>query len=141
MLGGDIGIRLKALEYWQCAEVGLIAPSPSSSLTDDASLKLVLVEAMPGVGKLSSTIKQFGDSVKTHTVHKIQKLYLVMSIHCILFIIADKSQVNTFLHGHGGPGIQHIALHTPTMTATVHHMTKYGVEFRRPPPVYYQEVN
>lgn len=63
MLGGDIGIRLKALEYWRCAEVGLTAPSsPSSSLTDDASLKLVLVEAVPGVGKLSLTINQFGDA-------------------------------------------------------------------------------
>lgn len=62
MLGGDIGIRLKALEYWRCAEVGLIAPSPSSSsLIDDASLKLVLVEAVPGVGKLSSTINQISD--------------------------------------------------------------------------------
>ncbi|KAK3877492.1 hypothetical protein Pcinc_017818 [Petrolisthes cinctipes] len=99
VLGGDIGIRLKALEYWQCAEVGLTAPSPSLT-DDDASLKLVLAEALPGV---------------------------------------DESQVNTFLRGHGGPGIQHIALHTPTMTATVNHMTKCGVQFRTPPPVYYQE--
>ncbi|XP_071515508.1 4-hydroxyphenylpyruvate dioxygenase-like protein [Panulirus ornatus] len=97
VLGGDIGLRLKALEYWRCAETGL---GPPSATTDEFSLKLVIAEALPEV---------------------------------------SKSHVNTFLQAHRGPGVQHIALHTQTMTATVKCMSDNGVIFRKPPPVYYEE--
>lgn len=48
VLGGDIGLRLKALEYWKCAETGLAVPTAT---TDDFSLKLVIAEALPNVSK------------------------------------------------------------------------------------------
>ncbi|XP_045618089.2 4-hydroxyphenylpyruvate dioxygenase-like protein isoform X1 [Procambarus clarkii] len=97
VLGGNIGLRLKVLEYWQCAETGLAFPTAS---TGDSSLKLVIAEPLPDV---------------------------------------SESQINSFLQAHKGPGIQHIALHTPTMTATVKQISDKGIAFRKPPPVYYQE--
>ncbi|CAC5411050.1 unnamed protein product [Mytilus coruscus] len=40
----DIGIRLKAFEYWKCAETGLYSQGP------DNSLKFVIAEALEGQG-------------------------------------------------------------------------------------------
>nr|XP_053654049.1 4-hydroxyphenylpyruvate dioxygenase-like [Cherax quadricarinatus] len=57
----------------------------------------------------------------------------------IIIIISGESHVNTFLQEHKGAGIQHIALYTPTITATVKYMSDNGVTFRKPPPVYYEE--
>ncbi|XP_037799557.1 4-hydroxyphenylpyruvate dioxygenase-like protein [Penaeus monodon] len=98
VLGGNIGLRLKAMEYWRCAETGLLSASGASM--EDASLKLVIAEPLPDV---------------------------------------STSHVETFLRAHGGAGVQHIGLHTPTMAATVAFMAGRGVVFRKPPPVYYDE--
>lgn len=50
MLGGNIGLRLKAMEYWRCAETGLLSASGASM--EDASLKLVIAEPLPDVSEL-----------------------------------------------------------------------------------------
>ncbi|XP_076070050.1 uncharacterized protein LOC143041839 [Oratosquilla oratoria] len=92
-----ICLRLKALEYWRCAETGIASPG---SKIGDASLKLVVAESLPGTAN---------------------------------------SQVETFLTNHGGPGVQHIGLHTSRMTSTVDALTIGGVSFRKPPPPYYEE--
>ncbi|KAK8722769.1 hypothetical protein OTU49_012026 [Cherax quadricarinatus] len=97
VLGDNIGLRLKAMEYWRCAETGLTTPEAA---TGDSSLKLVIGEPLPNI---------------------------------------SESHVNTFLQEHKGAGIQHIALYTPTITATVKYMSDNGVTFRKPPPVYYEE--
>ncbi|KAK7069320.1 hypothetical protein SK128_010254 [Halocaridina rubra] len=97
VLRENIGLRLKAMEYWRCAETFLAAPDANN---EDKSLKLVIAEPLPGV---------------------------------------STSHVQAFLKAHGGPGIQHIGLHTPTMVATVDFMAKNGVIFRKAPPVYYEE--
>ncbi|KAG7158555.1 putative 4-hydroxyphenylpyruvate dioxygenase-like 3, partial [Homarus americanus] len=44
VLGGNIGLRIKALEYWRCAEKGLAAPNAS---INDSSLKVVIGEPLP----------------------------------------------------------------------------------------------
>lgn len=48
MLGEDIGMRLKAMEYWKCAEVGLTVPSTTHG---EFLLKLVIGEPLLGFGK------------------------------------------------------------------------------------------
>ncbi|WAR21881.1 HPDL-like protein [Mya arenaria] len=73
----DIGVRLKAFEYWKCAETGLTT---------------------------------------------------------------GPNQVDTFLHDHEGPGIQHIGLHTDNIVSTVAQLKDNGVEFAEPPYTYYTEV-
>ncbi|XP_045138764.1 4-hydroxyphenylpyruvate dioxygenase-like protein isoform X2 [Portunus trituberculatus] len=97
VLAENIGMRIKAMEYWRCAEVGLTVPSASE---EDSSLKIVLAEPLVGY---------------------------------------DKSQINTFLYNHNGPGVQHIALHTPNMVSSVKRTSQQGVTFRKAPPAYYEE--
>ncbi|CAL4116310.1 unnamed protein product, partial [Meganyctiphanes norvegica] len=98
VLAGDIGLRLKAMEYWRCAETGLASPNASHG---DSSFKLVIAEALPDV---------------------------------------PRSNVDSFLTAHGGPGVQHIGLHTPHILHTVQTIGNRGVRFRKPPPTYYHEV-
>ena len=45
--GKDIGLRLKALEYWKCAESGLSDCSDSPM----NNFKIVIAEALPNQGK------------------------------------------------------------------------------------------
>ncbi|XP_050716575.1 4-hydroxyphenylpyruvate dioxygenase-like protein isoform X2 [Eriocheir sinensis] len=97
VLGEEIGMRLKAMEYWRCAEVGLAVPSAT---LEDSELKMVIAEPLSGF---------------------------------------ENSQINTFLNAHKGPGIQHIALHTPSMAPTVKYVSQQGVVFRKAPPTYYQK--
>merc|ERR1719422_2477818 len=56
--GQDIGMRMKAMEYWQCAESGLeCPPGPSGH-----SLKIVVVEALPtqGSNHISTFLRAHG---------------------------------------------------------------------------------
>lgn len=46
VLGDNIGLRLKVMEYWKCAETGLGPPDADSC---DTSLKLVIAEPLPEV--------------------------------------------------------------------------------------------
>ena len=50
------------------------------------------------------------------------------------------NQVETFLTEHGGPGIQHIGLHTSNITEAVTTLKDNGVTFIDPPSAYYSEV-
>lgn len=48
--------------------------------------------------------------------------------------------MDTFLHDHHGPGIQHIGLHTDDIISTIAILNDNGVEFSEPPYTYYTEV-
>jgi 4-hydroxyphenylpyruvate dioxygenase len=51
-----------------------------------------------------------------------------------------KSQIDEYLEFYGGPGVQHIALATDDILASVRAMTAAGVEFLRTPDSYYDEL-
>ncbi len=51
-----------------------------------------------------------------------------------------KSQIEEFLEFYGGPGVQHIALATTDIVATVRTLQERGVHFLRTPDSYYQEL-
>ena len=48
-----------------------------------------------------------------------------------------KSQIDEYLESYGGPGVQHIALQTRDVVATVGALQRNGVEFLRVPDTYY----
>ncbi|MGH7690914.1 MAG: 4-hydroxyphenylpyruvate dioxygenase, partial [Gemmatimonadaceae bacterium] len=49
-----------------------------------------------------------------------------------------KSQIDEYLEWYGGPGVQHIALQTRDIVATVRALQGDGVEFLRVPDTYYE---
>ncbi len=51
-----------------------------------------------------------------------------------------KSQIDEYLEFYGGPGVQHVALLTPDIVATVRAMRAAGVEFLNTPGSYYQAL-
>ena len=51
-----------------------------------------------------------------------------------------KSQIDEYLEFYGGPGVQHIALATDDIVASVRHMTAAGVAFLQTPDSYYEEL-
>ena len=51
-----------------------------------------------------------------------------------------KSQIEEFLEFYGGPGVQHIALATTDIVATVRTLQDRGVHFLRTPDSYYQDL-
>jgi 4-hydroxyphenylpyruvate dioxygenase len=51
-----------------------------------------------------------------------------------------KSQIDEYLEFYGGPGVQHIALATDDIVASVRAMTAAGVEFLTTPDSYYSEL-
>jgi 4-hydroxyphenylpyruvate dioxygenase len=51
-----------------------------------------------------------------------------------------KSQIDEYLEFYGGPGVQHIALATNDIVATVRTMRAAGVEFLDTPDSYYEEL-
>ncbi|XP_014679902.1 PREDICTED: 4-hydroxyphenylpyruvate dioxygenase-like protein [Priapulus caudatus] len=96
----DFGLRLKAMEYWKCAETGLTNQNDSHE-SQANEIKIVFAEPLPGNAP---------------------------------------NQVQQFLDHHGGPGIQHIGLHTNDIIETVSCMENLGVEFLNPPSTYYTEI-
>jgi 4-hydroxyphenylpyruvate dioxygenase len=52
---------------------------------------------------------------------------------------SKNSQIQEYLDEYRGPGVQHIALLTPNILATVGEMRKQGVEFLEVPDSYYDE--
>jgi 4-hydroxyphenylpyruvate dioxygenase len=54
-------------------------------------------------------------------------------------IARKKSQIDEFLEFYGGPGVQHIALATSDIVATVEAMRSAGVEFLDTPDSYYDD--
>ncbi|WP_374402172.1 4-hydroxyphenylpyruvate dioxygenase [Niveibacterium sp.] len=53
----------------------------------------------------------------------------------------DKSQIEEFLHAYNGEGIQHIALGTDDIIATVEGMKANGIKFLDTPDTYYDAVD
>ena len=51
-----------------------------------------------------------------------------------------KSQIDEYLEFYGGPGVQHIALATDDIVATVRAMKAAGVEFLNTPDTYYEQL-
>jgi 4-hydroxyphenylpyruvate dioxygenase len=51
-----------------------------------------------------------------------------------------RSQIEEYLIHYGGPGVQHIALATKDIIATVDVLAAAGVDFLRIPPTYYDEL-
>jgi 4-hydroxyphenylpyruvate dioxygenase len=51
-----------------------------------------------------------------------------------------KSQIEEYLDYYKGPGVQHIALATDNIVATVSKLQDQGVEFLRVPDAYYQAL-
>ncbi len=51
----------------------------------------------------------------------------------------DKSQIEEYLEAYKGEGIQHIALGTDDIYATVESLKEHGIEFMAPPPDTYYE--
>ena len=54
-------------------------------------------------------------------------------------IAKKKSQIDEYLEFYGGPGVQHIALNTGDILATVDAMRAAGVEFLETPDSYYED--
>ena len=44
-----VGMRLRVMDYWPCAESGVCNPNPEG--IDETSLKIVIAESLPGIGK------------------------------------------------------------------------------------------
>jgi 4-hydroxyphenylpyruvate dioxygenase len=55
-------------------------------------------------------------------------------------IAKKKSQIDEYLEFYGGPGVQHIALTTDDIVASVAAMSKAGVEFLTTPGSYYEDL-
>ncbi|HEY1725952.1 MAG TPA: 4-hydroxyphenylpyruvate dioxygenase [Steroidobacteraceae bacterium] len=53
----------------------------------------------------------------------------------------DKSQIEEFLHDYRGEGIQHVALGTSDIYATVDRMRERGVQFQETPGSYYEALD
>jgi len=51
-----------------------------------------------------------------------------------------KSQIEEYLEFYGGPGVQHIALSTTDIVATVRALREHGVRFLMTPGSYYEEL-
>jgi 4-hydroxyphenylpyruvate dioxygenase len=55
-------------------------------------------------------------------------------------VAKKKSQIDEYLEFYGGPGVQHIALATNDIVATVRQMRAAGVEFLNTPDSYYETL-
>lgn len=51
-----------------------------------------------------------------------------------------RSQIDEFLDAHAGPGVQHLALATDDIVATVRALTERGVRFLEVPTTYYEDA-
>ncbi|XP_077992679.1 4-hydroxyphenylpyruvate dioxygenase-like protein [Glandiceps talaboti] len=99
--GEDMGMRLKAMEYWKCAETHLCSVETQDNSNDLANVKFVIAEPLPGQGP---------------------------------------NQVETFIANHGGPGIQHIGLHTSDIINAVSTLREEQLPLIVPPDTYYSEI-
>ena len=63
-----------------------------------------------------------------------------LSNHTISLFPEGANQLTTFLTENGGPGIQHIALHSKNLLTTVELLKTQKLAFIEPPMEYYSEV-
>ncbi|NJK64562.1 MAG: 4-hydroxyphenylpyruvate dioxygenase [Synechococcaceae cyanobacterium SM2_3_1] len=54
--------------------------------------------------------------------------------------VGSNSQIEEFIQANGGPGIQHVALHTAQIGGTVAHLRQRGVAFLTVPSTYYASL-
>jgi 4-hydroxyphenylpyruvate dioxygenase-like putative hemolysin len=52
-----VGMRLRVMDYWPCAESGVCNSNPDGM--DETSLKIVIAESLPGIGKSRSSNVSF----------------------------------------------------------------------------------
>lgn len=110
------------MDYWPCAESGVYHPNPDG--LDETSLKIVIAESLPD---------------KNHFFFLFFRGANIFI--CLLdFQNVDNTHLAAFLDGHGGPGLQHIGLHTPSIARCVEAMARNLVPFRKPPAAYYRNV-
>lgn len=53
VIGDDVGLRLKVMEFWKCSESGLASQSVND--TDWEPLKIVIAESLPNIS--TNTLK------------------------------------------------------------------------------------
>jgi 4-hydroxymandelate synthase len=69
------------------------------------------------------------------------RLTVIFVALLVLFsVMAGPNQVDLFLTNHGGPGVQHIGLHTSDIVGAVGNLQGRGVRFNEPPYTYYTQV-
>jgi 4-hydroxyphenylpyruvate dioxygenase len=51
-----------------------------------------------------------------------------------------RSQIDEYLDSYGGPGVQHVAIQTADIVASVRALRARGIEFMRVPDIYYQDL-
>jgi hypothetical protein len=49
-IGGDVGMRMKVMEFWKCSETGLASGKGDES-GDEDTLKIVIGESLPEISK------------------------------------------------------------------------------------------
>jgi 4-hydroxyphenylpyruvate dioxygenase len=93
-----------------------------------------------------TNMKEFvGDDIATEYSALMSKVVADGS-HKVKFPINEpapgkkKSQIDEYLEAYGGPGVQHIALATDDIVATVHAMRSAGVRFLATPGSYYDTL-
>ena len=117
VIRGNVGMRLRVIDYWPCAEAGIWHPNGN----EETSFKIVLAESLQGQGIYCN-----GFSFSPRLTERIS--------------LIENTHISAFLNGHGGPGLQHIGLHTPCITQCVDYMALRNVLFRKSPAAYYKNV-
>jgi 4-hydroxyphenylpyruvate dioxygenase len=86
-----------------------------------------------------------GDDIATEYSALMSKV-VASGNHTVKFPINEpavsqrKSQIDEYLDFYRGPGVQHIALSTPDIVASVRAMGEMGVEFLATPDSYYEAL-
>ena len=93
-----------------------------------------------------TNLKEFiGDDIATEYSALMSKV-VASGNHRVKFPLNEpahgkrKSQIDEYLEFYGGPGVQHIALATGDIVATVRAMRGMGVEFLQTPDTYYDTL-
>ncbi|GAB2864045.1 4-hydroxyphenylpyruvate dioxygenase [Actinocorallia aurea] len=91
-------------------------------------------------------LKEFiGDDIATEYSALMSKV-VASGDHRVKFPLNEpavsrrKSQIDEYLEFYGGPGVQHVALATGDIVASVRAMREMGVEFLRTPDAYYDTL-
>jgi hypothetical protein len=53
MIGDDVGLRLKVMEFWKCSEIGIGSVDAWDSKDCWEPLKIVIAESLPNIRKNS----------------------------------------------------------------------------------------
>ncbi|KAK3755855.1 hypothetical protein QZH41_014319, partial [Actinostola sp. cb2023] len=78
---------------------------------------------------------EFGIEINANDSRNNVKFVLAEPLHGQV----GPNQIQTFLNEHGGPGVQHIGLHSADMVSAVQRLKHDGVQFITPPDTYYTQ--